>query len=160
MTTVICWDGDCVSNKESECTLSNIHVGGGDCDDYVCYTEMNDYKTPYWKAFSGEYVKDGDPEKQYKLRAYGKRVEICGFECFTEQDDRDADFIITLGRCGVLCSKKHLTERIEEVKKSELQYQDAESLTEIERDPKAGDSKIKLRIKLQTDSDCYEEPVL
>lgn len=160
MTTVICWDTDCISNKEGECTLSCIQVGNGECEDYICYTGTKDYKTPYWRAFGGKYVRDGDPEKQYKLRTNGKRVEICGFECFTEQDDRDTDFIITLGRCGVLCTKKHLIERIEEVKKLEPHYLDAESLTEIERDPKAGDSGIRYRIKLQTDSECHEEPGL
>ena len=146
MTTVRCANTDCANNKDFICMLAVVSFDG-ECEDYQCYMDTADYKKPYWKAYDGGKVSGGVPGKPYKLRAYGKRLIINGIECFTEQDDRENDFIVTLGRTGILVMKNNLENNLSELEQREAEFPDIAEMTEIEQSWDIDSGTYKYRVK-------------
>lgn len=70
---IYCWASDCVHFHNGYCVLDEISISDDfhQCEDYMDYTDTDEYKTEFWRAV----IKDG---KTYKRKDKGRRAEENG----------------------------------------------------------------------------------
>ena len=81
---IICHNDKCAYYQRGDrCSKSIVHISeGGECDDGYNYLALAEYQEYYWKAIQFE-TKDGK-EIIGRLGVYGKKIEINGYEFFTD----------------------------------------------------------------------------
>ncbi len=70
---IYCWASECVHFHNGYCVLDVISISDDfhQCEDYMDYTDTDEYKTEFWRAV----IKDG---KIYKRKDKGRRAEENG----------------------------------------------------------------------------------
>ncbi|CDX01266.1 Hypothetical protein DPCES_1379 [Desulfitobacterium hafniense] len=122
MTTVNCYQPECVNNKNDICTLDSIHIafdefclGNGF---YLCADYKNVFHAPEYQERYFIRVKDTKTRREEKARRNGKRLELFGMVFYTENDTRyDKDWWLTEEKTGLGVSKKYVLENPDKVRK-------------------------------------------
>ena len=99
MTSVGCWNTECIWNKGGWCQRGVISISETlECDNFEDYRKS--YTDQFWKA-----CKDKDGRKYRRLCEKGKKVEYNGYVFYTEDKiDDTEEYYLTEERTGVFIS--------------------------------------------------------
>ena len=100
MPTVICSNNMCVYNDEFEgiCKYYGCIYAEQECEAFLSYNEGPEYQEEYW------IVCETHGEK-YRVRRFGKRIDVKGLTLYTEDRLPDEDFWED-PRCDIHCTEK------------------------------------------------------
>lgn len=96
--TVCCRSDDCKYFAEGYCTAGIISLSeDNECEDYECYLDTEEWRKPFWKR-----MKDPETQKIYRVRFYGKEIDVNGRKFFVQSKSYYAlatDAITGYGAC-------------------------------------------------------------
>jgi len=113
MTTVNCYQSECVNNKNDKCTLDTIHIAFDIDHNYEeffpCGTYENilmapEYKEPYFMR-----VQNPKTKRVEKREMKGKKVELLGMAFYTNNDTRyEENWWLTEEKTGFGAHKENI----------------------------------------------------
>ena len=109
MTDVFCDNAYCKWNQGGCCVLDVISICDGECEDFEDYHDDIEWQTPYWKRM-------GTVGKQYKVKYFGKRIEIGEIAVFVDTKQEDAMCTEETSGLGAGCLCDLNEERVEKIK--------------------------------------------
>lgn len=113
MTQILCWRDDCKFLQDSSvCGCAQISIDeDGECECFTDYRETEEWQNIFWKRMLDPKLK-----KECRVKARGKKLEMCGRVFFIE--DRGYYANITDEETGLSCgSVAQLNENVDVIGK-------------------------------------------
>lgn len=108
--TVYCRSDDCKWFEEGCCTANFISISEyNECEDYESYLDTEEWQKPFWKR-----LKDSETQKIYRVRFYGKEIDVNGRKFFVETKSYYALATDAITGYGA-CKQGDLEERFEKI---------------------------------------------
>ena len=75
-----CRTEDCKYFEKGYCTADIISISEDyECENYECYLDTKEWQKPFWKR-----LKDSETQKIYRVRFYGKEIDVNGRKFFVQ----------------------------------------------------------------------------